>query len=158
MYSSITEVIWTTPSWMRMTIRVAVIAVHVGFQQPGVESNFDHIVHSSRIDCWRVSRRNLPWGRPFTLPWTQHRGGVLNAGNTTSSENSSVEVQSKHSPEEIPVWSHPCTIEYSIPLRRSEFGLSDVRECHSYLPGEVFDSMVLHKNLIQSGFYTSQKV
>ena len=31
MYSSITEAIWTTPSWMRMTIRVAVIAVHVGF-------------------------------------------------------------------------------------------------------------------------------
>ena len=51
-----------------------------------------------------------------------------------------------------------CTIEYSIPLRRSEFGLSDVRECHSYLQGEAFDSMVLHKNLVQSGFYTSQKV
>ena len=31
MYSAITEVIWTTPSWKRMTIRVAVIAVHVGF-------------------------------------------------------------------------------------------------------------------------------
>ena len=31
MYSSIMEAIWTTPSWMRMTIRVAVIAVHVGF-------------------------------------------------------------------------------------------------------------------------------
>ena len=31
MYSSITEAIWTAPSWMRMTIRVAVIAVHVGF-------------------------------------------------------------------------------------------------------------------------------
>ena len=76
------------------------------------------------------------------------RGGVLNAGKTTSSENSSVEVQSKH----------PCTIEYSIPLRRSEFGLSDVRECHSYLQGKAFDSMVLHKNLVQSGFYTSQKV
>ena len=30
-YSSITEAIWKTPSWMRMTIRVAVIAVHVGF-------------------------------------------------------------------------------------------------------------------------------
>ena len=49
-------------------------------QQPGVESNFDHIILSSRIDCCRVSRRNLPWGRPFTLPWTRHRGGVLNAG------------------------------------------------------------------------------
>ena len=34
------------------------------------------------------------------LPWTLHRGGVLNAGKTTASENSSVEVQSKHSPEE----------------------------------------------------------
>ena len=31
MYSSITEAIWKTPSWMKMTIRVAVIAVHVGF-------------------------------------------------------------------------------------------------------------------------------
>ena len=31
MYSSTTEAIWKTPSWMRMTIRVAVIAVHVGF-------------------------------------------------------------------------------------------------------------------------------
>ena len=31
MYSSITQVIWTTPSWKRMTIRVAIIAVHVGF-------------------------------------------------------------------------------------------------------------------------------
>ena len=31
MYSSIIEAIWKTPSWMRMTIRVAVIAVHVGF-------------------------------------------------------------------------------------------------------------------------------
>ena len=67
---------------------------------------FDHNIHLSRIDWRRVSRRNLPWGRPFTLPWTRHRGGVLNAGNTTSSENSSVEVQSKHSPEEIPVWGH----------------------------------------------------
>ena len=27
-----------------------------------------------------------------------------------------------------------------------------------YLQGEAFDSMVLHKNLVQSGFYTSQKV
>ena len=53
---------------------------------------------------------------------------------------------------------HPCTIEYSIPLRRSEFGLSDVRDCHSYIQGEAFDSYGLHKNLLQSGFYTSQKV
>ena len=68
-----------------------------------------------------VRRRNLPWGQPFTLSWTRHRGGVLNAGKTISSENTSVEVQSKH----------PCTIEYSIPLRRSEFWLSDVPECHS---------------------------
>ena len=102
MYSSITEVIWTTPSWKRMTIRVAVIAVHVGFYQPGVESNFYHNVHSSRIDCRRFSRRNLRWGQPFTLPWTLHRGEVLNAGKTTSSENSSVEVQSKLSVKEIP--------------------------------------------------------
>ena len=36
------------------------------------------------------------------LPWTLHRGEVLNAGKTTSSENSSVEVQSEHSVEEIP--------------------------------------------------------
>ena len=41
---------------------------------------FDHIIHPSRIDCRRVSRRNLPWGQPFTLLWTRHRGGVLNAG------------------------------------------------------------------------------
>ena len=26
------------------------------------------------------------------------------------------------------------------------------------LQGDAFDSMVLHKNLVQSGFYTSQKV
>ena len=26
-------------------------------------------------------RRNLPWGQPLRLLWTQHHGGVLNAGN-----------------------------------------------------------------------------
>ena len=90
MYSSITEAIWTTPSWMRMTIRVAVIAVHVGSNSQALKAIFDHIIHPSRIDCRRVSRRNLPWRRPFSLPWTLHRAEVLNAGKTTSSENSSV--------------------------------------------------------------------
>ena len=100
---------------------------------------FYHSMHPSRIDCRCYRRRNLPWGQPLSY----HGHGTVEEfwmqEKTTSSENSSVEVQSKHSPEEIPVWSHPCTIEYSIPLRRSEFGLSDVRECHSYLQGEAFD-------------------
>ena len=122
MYSSITEAIWKTPSWMRRTIRVAVIAVSRQVLIARRWKQFcDHIVHPSRIDSPRVRRRNLPWGQLFMLPWTRHRGGVLNAGKTISSENTSVEVHSKH----------PCTIEYSIPLRRSEFWLSDVRECHS---------------------------
>ena len=61
---------------------------------------FYHSVHPGRIDCRLYSRRNLPWGQPLKLPWTLHRGGVLNAGKTASSENSSVEVKSKHSVEE----------------------------------------------------------
>ena len=67
------------------------------------------------------------------LPWTLHRGGVLNAGKTTSSENSSVEVQSKHSPEENTCVTSSMHNRVSIPPKRFRFGLSDDGECHSYL-------------------------
>ena len=39
-----------------------------------------HSMRLSRIDCRLYSRRNLPWGQPLKLPWTLHRGGVLNEG------------------------------------------------------------------------------
>ena len=93
-------------------------------------------MHPSRIDC-RLYRRNLPWGQPLKLPWTLHRGGVLNAAKTASSENTSVEVQSKHSLEENNCMTSSMNNRVSIPPKRFRFGLSDVRECHSYLQGQT---------------------
>ena len=80
---------------------------------------------------------------------------------TTSSENSSVEVQSKHSVKENTCMT---SFEYnrvSIPPKRFRFRLSDARECHSYLQGKalIFNSFQsIFKDRVQSGFYTSQKV
>ena len=61
---------------------------------------------------------------------------------TTSSENSSVEVQSK-----LPVKENTCMTSFkynrvSIPPKRFRFGLSDARECYSYLQGKalIFNS------------------
>ena len=79
------------------------------------------------------------------LPWTLHRGGVLDAGKTTSSENSSVEVQSKHSVEEIPAWRHSKTIEFSIHPKRFRFGLSDDRDCDSFLQARHLQAKHLFK-------------
>ena len=44
-----------------------------------------------------LQKKESPLGAAIKLPWTRHRGGVLNAGKTTSSGNSSDEVHSKHS-------------------------------------------------------------
>ena len=56
---------------------------------------------------------------------------------TTSSGNSSDEVHSKHSLEENTCMTSFRTIEFSIPSKRFRFGLSNVRECHSYLQGRL---------------------
>ena len=78
-------------------------------------------------------RRNLPWGQPLLLPWTLHRGGVLNAGNDC--------LLGKHfrrGPVKTCRGGNTCMTSsmdnrVSIPPKRFRFGLSHVRECHSYL-------------------------
>ena len=114
----------------------------LGSYSQALKAIFYHNIHPSRIDCRRFSRRNLPWGQPFTLPWTLHRGEVLNAGKTTSSENSSV-----RGPVETFSGGNTCITSFkynrvSIPPKRFRFWLSDARECHSYLQGKalVFNS------------------
>ena len=68
---------------------------------------------------------------------------------TASSENSSVEVQSIHSMEVNTFITSFKDNRVSISPKRFRFGLSDDRECHSYLQGKAFDSMIFAQGIIK---------
>ena len=72
--------LWTTPSWTTMTIRLSQMLFTRRVLIARRWQHFYHNIHLSRIDCRITRRRNLPWGQPLRLPWTLHRGRVLNAG------------------------------------------------------------------------------
>ena len=83
----------------------------------------------------------------------------MNGVKTTSSENSSVEVQSKHSVKENTCMTSFKYNRVSTPPKRFRFGLSDDGECHSYLQVKAFDSTIFGQDFrVNPGFYTSQKV
>ena len=73
-------------------------------------------------------------------------------------ENSSVEVQSKHSVEEIPSWRHSSTIDYLFLPKGLDSGCQMPGSVIHIYKERLWFSIVLHKNWVQSGFYTSQKV
>ena len=76
---------------------------------------------------------------------------------TISSENSSVEVQSKHSPVENTCVTSSMHNRVSIPPKRFRFGLSDDGE-RSYLQGSFSFNVFGQEFTVHSGFYTSQEV
>ena len=85
-----------------------------------------------------LQTKESPLGAAIKLPWTRHRGGVLNAGKDYFFGK-----HFRRSPVKTFTRGNTCVRAYMYnrvfyTSQKVRIGVSDVRECHSYLQGEVF--------------------